>query len=394
VNTAIRSTSDADAELLRALVALVTDARNAELQPTTAAVEAWMRSGDRRAMIDRLESDPAIARTVATGMIMRVPPYLGRPVDLWLWLLGFLRDALRPGVDVAAEARNFLRFARVDDGVVPARARAILLGLTVEEPIALPFGRLLPATARDVALLGEIDRPPAVVFESDIDLCAGLTNDPNDMIWTVERGEELEAEMYDRLDEAALGRLLITLVFCHPAGPIQEHAIAFAARYDESFVARDPAPLGPVWASRLMRRSKPAIDIDDLRRVAEIVARLSSPRRIVVATRRYFQAGAERHRPADALVDYATAIEALAGVSNGKKQAEWIVSLLSPHPFWTGRISHDFEELRHARNGILHHGVIPPDARVRVGMTRTLVEHTIRATVRRDLGIAVAPTPD
>lgn len=85
MNTGIRPTSDADAELLRALVALVMDARNAGLQPTTTSIEAWMRSGDRRAMVDRLGSDPAIARTVAMRTIMRVPPYLGRPVDLWLW---------------------------------------------------------------------------------------------------------------------------------------------------------------------------------------------------------------------------------------------------------------------------------------------------------------------
>ena len=126
----------------------------------------------------------------------------------------------------------------------------------------------------------------------------------------------------------------------------------------------------------------------ELQQVAEVVAQLKDPQRIVVAARRYFQASAQRSRPADALVDFATAIEALAGTSDGKKQAKWLVELLGPDPAWAHRVETDFKELKDARNKILHDGVIPPGARALVAWTRALVEHAITAAVRRDVGVA------
>ena len=83
------------------------------------------------------------------------------------------------------------------------------------------------------------------MFECIVASAAGMTHDPNDMVWTIEDGERLEAEMFQRLDDQGLGRLLITLVFCQPAGPIQEHVIAVSPLYSERRVGLNAVPLGP-----------------------------------------------------------------------------------------------------------------------------------------------------
>lgn len=352
-------------------------------------LEAWMRDGDpARELVHLLERDPVIAKRVAGGTIMRLAPSLGFAADTWLWVLGYVREALEPGAETAKEASRLLRFLRMERGVVPARVRTTLFGLEVEDSVELPFGRLLPGTARDLAIAASPDLPPIAVFECVVDCAAGLTHDRHDMVWTIEEGERLEAEMHQRVDEQGLGRLLIALVFCHPAGPIQEHVVAVGPLYGERFVGLNAVPLGVVWGTPRGRGERPTIDAGELREVADVVASLSDPRRIVVAARRYFRAGAERARPSDALVDFTTAIEALAGTSSGKRQSEWMVELLGTDPAWRHRLTVDFKELKHARNQILHDGVTPPGARALVAWTRALIEHAIVAAVRRDAGVA------
>ena len=189
------------------------------------ALDTWMRTGNPASeLVSLLERDPAVAKVAGAGTIMRLAPHIGFAADTWSWVLGYVREALRPGVDGGEEAHRFLRFLRMERRTVPARVRATLFGLAVEEPVELPFGRLLPGTAQDLAIADAPDVPPPTVFECIVASAAGMTHDPNDMVWTIEDGERLEAEMFERLDDQGLGRLLITLVFCQPAGPIQEHS--------------------------------------------------------------------------------------------------------------------------------------------------------------------------
>ena len=58
------------------------------------------------------------------------------------------------------------------------------------------------------------------------------------------------------------------------------------------------------------------------------MARVPDVTRIAIAARRYFQAITERVRPADSLIDYAIAIEAITQTSNGKKQRDRVVRLI------------------------------------------------------------------
>jgi hypothetical protein len=201
-----------DDKFVGALVAFVERARSAT-DESSVTLDAWMRNGDPgRELVDLLERDPVVAKHAASGTIMRLAPSLGFAADTWLWVLGYVREALQPGADAADEARRLLRFLRLERGVVPARVRATLFGLRLEEPVELPFGRLLPGTVRDLAIAHSPDPPPAAVLECVVDCAAGMTHDRNDMVWPIEEGERLETEMYQRLDEQGLGRLLISLV--------------------------------------------------------------------------------------------------------------------------------------------------------------------------------------
>jgi len=369
-----------EAELLDGLVRFAERAGTA-VRPTE-PVDSWVLVGDAQAeeLVQLLERDPQVAAVIAAGDVLRTAAGTGLGYDTRVWLLGFLRETRDPATDTAAEARRLLRFLRIEGGVVPMRARVTLFGLSVQEPAVLPFGRLMPATGRDRALSDPPDvLPPSVVFECVVEAAARIT--PTDELgWSIEDSEQHEADLYTRLDQEGLGRLLLALALCFP-GPVQEHLVAFAPLYYESGVARDPVPLGPVWASSRMRRYEPDFRVDECVQCAQLVARVPVPGRLVAAARRYFQAGAERPRPADAIVDYATAIEAVTGTSDGKEQGAELVRLLGSQSFWAHRIAGDFKRLKDARNSILHDGVTPPDARSIRGPSQTLVAHAIHAAV-------------
>lgn len=240
-----------DDEFVEALVAFVENAHSATAGPSSVMLDAWMRDGNpARELVNLLERDAVLAKHVAAGTIMRLAPSLGFAADTWLWVLGYVREALQPGVDPAGEARRLLRFLRMERGVVSARVRTTLFGLRVEEPVELPFGRLLPGTARDLAIADSPDLPPAAVFECVVDCAAGMTHDRHDMVWPIEEGERLEAEMYQRIDEQGVGRLLIAIVFCRLVGPIQEHVVAVGPLYGDRLVGLNAVPLGTAWAIR------------------------------------------------------------------------------------------------------------------------------------------------
>lgn len=383
----VTTAGESDSELIAALLKFVEQARLG-VEETGLSLEDWMRTGHPAAgLLELLNSDQLVAATTKAGSILRLPPALGFAADPWLWVLGYVREALQPDVNGEAEAGRFLRFVRMEGGAVPARVRVTLFGPTVSESIKLVSGRLLPGTPQDLAIRDSEDLPPASVFECVIDVPARLTHDPNNMVWTVEDGERLEADMYETLDEQGLGQLLIAFVFCQPDTLVQEHVVAVSPLYGDRYVGLNAVPVGSGWSGTGHGKQRPAIDPSELQQVTGAIALLGQTRRVVVATRRYFQARAERSRPADSLVDYGTAIEALSGTSSGKDQGAWLKALLGSDPAWSHRVAGDFRQLKDARNSILHDGVTPPDARALVSWNRSLIENAITATVRRDAGI-------
>ena len=114
----------------------------------------------------------------------------------------------------------------------------------------------------------------------------------NSLAWTVEEHEQLAADLADLVDES-LGRMIVALALTH-GGPIQEHLTTFGPRYMDSNVGRDPVPLAVVWSRARMRRYNPGFNVERLLGVASAVASVRNSRRLAVAARRYFQAGAER----------------------------------------------------------------------------------------------------
>ena len=317
-----------------------------------------------------LAEDPAVAAALAIDGPMLTMPWWGITYDPSMWLAGFLRVTRDPEIDVAQEARRFLRGVRVADGAISARGRTSIFGVAMEEAVVLPFGLLRPAERREVPDAMS-EWPPAAVFESDVEVPAVVagTNYP----WSPERQEELIADLRDRIDES-LGRMIVTLALT-VGGPVQEYVTTLTPRYVESTVGRDPQPLGPVWALRVPE-DQHDVDVDRLRRAATAVSRVSDCRRLAVAARRYFQAGAERTKPADQIVDYAVAIEAITGQSHGRAQADALAALLGDG------IRERFKDLKDARNSILHHGVIPANVTRIVGTSRMLVDHAITSAIR------------
>ena len=358
-----------EADLLAALEAFALHARGVTRPLDSAGV--WLGDvAQARVLLRMLAEDPAVAAGLEMDGPMLTMPWWGITYDPSMWLAGFLRVTRDPEIDVAQEARRFLRGVRVADGAISARARTSIFGVAVEAAVGLPFGLLRPAERREVPD-SMSEWPPAAVFESDVEVPAVIAG--TSYPWSPERQEELIADLRDRIDES-LGRMIVTLALT-VGGPIQEYVTTLTPRYVDSTVGRDPQPLGPFWALR-DPEDHHDVDVDRLRRGATAVTRVSDCRRLAVAARRYFQAGAERTKPADQIVDYAVAIEAITGQWRGRAQADELAALLGDG------IREPFKDLKDARNSILHHGVIPANITRIVGTSRMLVDHAITSAVR------------
>jgi hypothetical protein len=234
--------------------------------------------GDARAeeLVQLLERDPQVAAVIAAGDRLRTAAGTGLGYDTRIWLLGFLRETRDPATDIAAEASAAQVFAS------RRRCRTHAGASHAVRPVGraadcAPIRAALPATGRDWSLSDPPDDlPPSVVFECVVEAAARITP-VAEVGWSVEEGEQHEADLYRGLDQEGLGLLLIALALCFP-GPVQEHLVAFAPLYYESGVARDPIPLGTVWASPRMRRYQPDFRVDECVRCAHVAY---GPQRVV-----------------------------------------------------------------------------------------------------------------
>jgi hypothetical protein len=338
-----------------------------------------------------LRRDPVIASYLALDQPMLNVGSAGTGYDLRAAIATFLRRVQGDERTFEEEANQLLRALRLTDGVVPVRVRTVLLGFSFGEPVRLPFGQLFPATPSDVAL-PDASRPvpPSSVFEAVVDAPAaigGIGRDP----WTADAREQAEIALADAADEP-LSRLVVSLA-CSYANPVQERMVWTGPLYSGSQVGHGAIPIGSAWTSA-PGMGYPTLELDGLTQAASVVARVRDITRIAIAARRYFQAITERVRPADSLIDYAIAIEAITQTSNGKKQQDRLVSLIGAGVPELGiRNAADFKLVKDTRNAIVHSLGRPTNVAGVASVARRLVHHAIMSAVRED-AVAGADGPE
>jgi hypothetical protein len=305
---------------------------------------------------------------------------LGVEYKLHDCVVGFLRQLRIGRLAFDAEADRFLRSVRLTGGVVPALIRIVIFGFSVSEPVDLPFGQFVPAMRRDIVLPKlQADSPQAVVLEAIRDIPA-VIGDTNNHPWTKEDRDRNAATTHEAINEP-LDRLIVALAVSY-ANPIQEHLAHVGALYHGGSVGRDPLPIGAALINP-PPGGYPEVDIERLKRNAEIVARVRDVKPIAVAARRYFMAISERARPADKLIDLVIAIEALTDEWKLEPQKQRLVELLGGGQVLSDeKIRDDFTLVKYARNDIVHEGKIPPDIASLAGIARMYVNLAIHAAVR------------
>jgi hypothetical protein len=297
------------------------------------------------------------------------------------WLAGFLRSALALPLDEwSSEAQRFAAFLAVEGGSVPCGVRTTLLGvlLTAGEHIELHNATMRPALLDDFSGVDtHAPRPPAVVFEYDVDLPAAIESAP------VTFPEDV-IERVTGAHEAVITRVLLALVFATD-GPVQEHLTMREVRYFGGGGGSAPEDVGPIVV-----RSPTVLDPDRIERLRREYRDLASRplRDVGVATRRYLLARSERVRPADQVVDYAIAIESMTESRGGPKQGEELAHLLGGTPDERATVEQDHIAFRRARERIVHEGDIPANVKEAAALGQSLVLRSLRA---RTAGASAAP---
>jgi hypothetical protein len=382
----------ADEEIIAALRSLHERYLVAASSEPLMTVDSILHYGETDADVtDLLRRDPVIAGYLALDQPMLNVAGGGTGYDLRAAIAEFLRRVQGGERAFEGEAKRLLRALRLTDGVVPVRVRTVLLGFSFEEPVALPFGQLSPATRSDLALPDASEpEAPASVFETVVDAPAavgGAGRDP----WTADAREQAELALAEAADQP-LGRLMVSLA-CSYANPVQERMVWVGPLYSGSQVGRGAIPIGSAWTSA-PPVGYPTLELDRLAQAAAVVARVPDITRIAIAARRYFQAISERARPADSLIDYAIAIEAITQTSHGKKQRDRIVRLIGAGvPELGVDNAADFKLVKDTRNDIVHSRGRPTNVAGVASVARRLVNHAITSAVREDV-VAATKGPE
>jgi hypothetical protein len=279
----------ADDEIIAALRSLYERFLIAASTKPLVTVDSFLHDSEPDADVtDLLRRDPVIAGYLALDQPMLNVADGGISYDLRAAIAGFLRRVQDRERAFAGEAERLIRALRLIDGVVPVRVRTVLVGFSFEEPVALPFGQLSPATRSDLALPDASEpEPPASVFETVVDAPAVVGSAGRDP-WTADAREQAELALAEAADEP-LGRLMVSLA-CSYANPVQERMVWIGPLYAGSQVGHGATPIGSAWTGG-PRVRYPTLELDRLFRAATVVARVQDITRIAIAARRYF------HRP-------------------------------------------------------------------------------------------------
>ena len=216
-----------------------------------------------------------------------------------------------------------------------------------------------------------------------------VIGDTNNHPWTNDDRDRAAAAEDEAINDP-LDRLMVSLAVSH-ANPIEEHLAYVGALYAGGSLGRNPLPIGFALLNP-PPGGYPELDIERLKRNAEIVARVRDVKPIAVAARRYFMAISERARPADKLIDLVIAIEALTDESHLEPQRKRLVQLLTGGVLGDQKIRDDFTLIKYARNDIVHKGKIAPNADSLAGIARMYVDLAIHARVREAVQASARPT--
>ncbi len=376
----VPSSGSTDIEIIAAL-RKVHERVESEFSSSIDGIDAWVRHNNANApVIALLERDTEVAdRLAIPGHLFLMTAHGGVEYKLHDRVVGFLRQLQIGRLAFDAEAERFLRSLRMTGGVVPALIRIVIFGFNVAEPVDLPFGQLVPALRPDIVLPKlQADPPRAVVLEAIRDVPA-VIGDTDNHPWTNEDRDRNAAAEDEAINEP-LDRLMVSLAVSY-ANPIQEHLAYVGALYAGGSLGRNPLPIGFALLNP-PPDGYPELDIERLKRNAEIVARVPDVKPIAVAARRYFMAISERARPADKLIDLVIAIEALTDESDLEPQRKRLVQLLTGGVLGDQKIRDDFTLIKYARNDIVHKGRIAPNADSLAGIARMYVDLAIHARVR------------
>jgi hypothetical protein len=387
-NSCVSSSASIDVEIIAALCELH-ERFDAEFRSSIDGIDAWVRHNDADApVVALLERDPKVADHLAIpGHLFLKMAHGGVEYKLHDCVVGFLRQLRIGGLPFEAEAERFLRSVRVMGGVVPTLVRIVIFGFSVLEPVGLPFGQLVPAMRGDIALPKlQGDPPRAVVLEAIRDVPA-VVADTNNHPWTNQE-REVHAAATDEAINEPLDRLMVALAASY-ANPIQEHLAWVGALYAGGSLGRNPLPIG-VALINPPPDGYPDVDIERLKRSAEVVAQVRDAKPIAIAARRYFTAISERARPADKLIDLVIAIEALTDESDLEPQRKRLAQLLAGGVLSDQKIREDFTLVKYARNKIVHEGKIAPNVDSLAGIARMYVDLAIQAAVREAIQAAPA----
>lgn len=360
---------------------------DAEFRSSIDGIDAWVRHNDADApVIGLLERDPVVADQLAIpGHLFLMTAHGGVEYKLHDCVVGFLRQLRIGGLPFDAEAERFLRSVRLTGSVVPALIRIVIFGFSVSEPVGLPFGKLVPALRRDIALPKlQGDPPQAVVLEAIRDV-PGVVADTNNHPWTDPERDRHAAATDEAINEP-LDRLMVALAVSY-ANPIQEHLTWVGALYVGDSIGSNPLPIGAALINS-PPDGYPELDLERLKRSAELVARVPNVKPIAVAARRYFMAISERARPADKLIDLVIAIEALTDESELEPQRKRLVQLVAGGVLSDQKVRDDFTLVKYARNDIVHEGNIAPNVDNLAGIARMYVDLAIQAAVREAIQAA------
>ena len=385
------SSASTDIEIIAALRKLH-ERFESEFSSSIDGIDAWVCHNNADAPVTALlERDTEVAdRLAIPGHLFLMTAHGGVEYKLRHCVVGFLRQLRIGRLAFDAEAERLLRSVRVRGGVVPALIRIVIFGFNVSEPVDLPFGRLVPALRRDIVLPKlQADPPQAVVLEAIRDVPA-VIGDANNHPWTNEDRDRNAAAEDEAIDDP-LDRLMVSLAVSY-ANPIQEHLAHVGALYAGGSLGRNPLPIGFALLNP-PPDGYPKLDIERLKRNAEIVARVRDVKPIAVAARRYFMAISERARPADKLIDLVIAIEALTDESDLEPQRKRLVQLLTGGVLGDQKIRDDFTLIKYARNDIVHKGRIAPNADSLAGIARMYVDLAIHARVREAIRSAADQVP-
>jgi hypothetical protein len=393
-NLIIRSVSSLAPTDIEIIVALrkLHERFEAEFSGSIDGIDTWVGHNDADApVIALLERDTQVADHLAVpGHLFLMTAHGGVEYKLRNCVVGFLRQLRIGRLTFDAEAERFLQSVRVTGGVVAALIRIVIFGFSVSEMVDLPFGHLVPAMRRDIVLPKlQTDPPQAVVLEAIRDVPA-VIGETNNHPWTNE-DRDLNAGAEDEAINDPLDRLMVALAVSY-ANPIQEHLAYVGALYAGGSLGRNPLPIGFALLNP-PPNGYPELDIERLKRNAELVARVRDVKPIAVAARRYFMAISERARPADKLIDLVIAIEALTDESDLEPQRKRLVQLLGGGVVSDQKIRDDFTLIKYARNDIVHKGKLAPNADSLAGIGRMYVDLAIQAGVREAIQARATTRP-